>query len=111
MDLHNHLRARWESLEGNVQIMGKTGVAAHCGLTANLTVSRSPATAPAGTLQDRRNDCGIPFWPHGFVRARCDTDALVEAWNNEDACPGYGALLCDDPVAFCELTGVREVAL
>lgn len=66
---------------------------------------------PAETIQDRRNECGIPFWPHGFVTAHCDMDALVEAWNNEYACLGYGAHLYDDLVAFCELTGVRAIAL
>ncbi|BCW99282.1 MAG: hypothetical protein KatS3mg024_2109 [Armatimonadota bacterium] len=38
VDLHNHLWARWESLDGVVQIMDETGVAAYCDLTANLTV-------------------------------------------------------------------------
>ncbi|MEJ5297041.1 MAG: hypothetical protein WHZ52_03280, partial [Armatimonadota bacterium] len=66
---------------------------------------------PAETIQDRRNECGIPFWPHGFVTAHCDMDPLVEAWNNEYACLGYGAHLYDDLVAFCELTGVRAIAL
>ena len=38
-------------------------------------------------------------------------DALMETWNNEDACPGCGAHLYGDLVAFCELTGAGAVAL
>jgi hypothetical protein len=66
---------------------------------------------PADQLQDRQNECGIPFWPHGFVTAHCDIDALLEAWNNEYACLGYGRHLYEDLRAFCELTGVRAIAL
>ncbi len=66
---------------------------------------------PADTLPARRNECGIPFWPHGFVTAHCDMDALVEAWNNEYACLGYGAHLYDELLAFCEQTGIRAIAL
>jgi len=66
---------------------------------------------PAETLPARRAECGIRFWPHGFVTAHCDMDALIEAWTNEYACLGYGAGLYDDLVAFCELTGVKPIAL
>jgi hypothetical protein len=38
-------------------------------------------------------------------------DALVEAWNNEYACLGYGAHLYDELLAFCEQTGVKAIAL
>jgi L-arabinose isomerase len=66
---------------------------------------------PADQLAARQNECGIPFWPHGFVTAHCDIDALLEAWNNEYACLGYGAHLYEDLKAFCELTGIRAIAL
>ncbi len=66
---------------------------------------------PAEQLEARRNECGIPFWPHAFVTTHCDMDALVEAWNNEYACLGYGAQLYEDLLAFCELTGVKAIAL
>ncbi len=66
---------------------------------------------PADTLPERRKECGIPFWPHGFVKAHCDIDALLEAWTNEYAVLGYGEHLYDDLVAFCELTGVKTIAL
>ena len=62
-------------------------------------------------LQARRDECGIPFWPHGFVTAHCDMDALVEAWGNEYACLGYGEHLYEELKAFCEVTGIRAVAL
>ncbi len=65
----------------------------------------------AETLRDRQDECGIPFWPHGFVTAHCDIEALLEAWNNEYACLGYGAHLYADLEAFAELTGIRPIAL
>lgn len=64
---------------------------------------------PAGQLQGRLEECGIPFWPHGFVTVHCDIDALLQAWTNEYACLGYGADLYQALVDFCELTGVRAV--
>ncbi len=66
---------------------------------------------PANQLKKRQDECGIPFWPHGFVTAHCDINALLEAWNNEYACLGYGAHLYDELVAFCEQTGVKAIAL
>jgi len=66
---------------------------------------------PAGQLEARKSECGIPFWPHAFVTVHCDVDALLEAWNNEYAVLGYGEHLYDDLVAFCELTGIQTIAL
>ena len=66
---------------------------------------------PASELEKRRNECGIPFWPHGFVKAGCVIDALLKAWNNEYACLGYGAHLYEELKAFCELTGIKAIAL
>ncbi|MBN2410206.1 hypothetical protein JXQ31_00855 [candidate division KSB1 bacterium] len=62
-------------------------------------------------LEKRQLECGIPFWPHAFVTAHCDIDRLVEAWNNEYAVLGYGEHLYDELIAFCELTGIKMVAL
>ena len=64
---------------------------------------------PADQIEKRKNECGIPFWPHGFVKAECDIDALLQAWNNEYACLGYGEHLYEDLKAFCELTGIKAV--
>ena len=66
---------------------------------------------PADILEKRKNECGIPFWPHGFVTAHCDIEALLQAWNNEYACLGYGSHLYEVLKAFCELTGIRAIAL
>jgi L-fucose isomerase-like protein len=66
---------------------------------------------PAGQLEKRKNECGIPFWPHGFVKAEGDIDILLEEWNNEYACLGYGAHLYEELKAFCEITGIKAIAL
>jgi L-arabinose isomerase len=66
---------------------------------------------PAETLPKRQLECGIPFWPHGFVTVDCDVDELIEYWNNEYACLGYGDHLYQDLVDFCELTGIEAIAL
>jgi len=60
-------------------------------------------------VQQRLNECGIPFWPHAFVTAHCDMDKLVENWTNEYACLGYGSDLFPALIDFCDLTGVRPV--
>jgi hypothetical protein len=62
-------------------------------------------------LEARRLECGIPFWPHAFVTAECDVDALLEHWNNEYACLGYGDHVYEELRAFCELSGIRAIAL
>jgi L-fucose isomerase-like protein len=66
---------------------------------------------PANQLKKRQNECGIPFWPHGFVKAHCDIDTLLQSWNNEYACLGYGAHLYEELKAFCELTGIKAIVL
>ncbi len=64
---------------------------------------------PAERLEARLAECGIPFWPHGFVTAHCDMEALLQAWTNEYACLAYGDDLLSALVDFCELTGVKAV--
>jgi len=66
---------------------------------------------PASELEKRKLECGIPFWPHGFVKAECDIEALLQSWNNEYACLGYGAHLYEELKAFCDLTGIKAIAL
>ncbi len=66
---------------------------------------------PAAKLEERMKECGIPFWPHAFVTVHCNIDALLQAWNNEYACLGYGEHLYKEILAFCEQTGIRTVAL
>lgn len=64
---------------------------------------------PAKELEARRKECGIPFWPHGFVRYEGDSDIMLEAWNNEYACLGYGEHLVPALLDFCELTGIDAI--
>ncbi len=62
-------------------------------------------------LEKRQLECGIPFWPHAFVKAHCDIDQLIEAWKNEYAVLAYGEHLYEDLIAFCELTDIKAIAL
>jgi L-fucose isomerase-like protein len=64
---------------------------------------------PVATLESRLAECGIPFWPHGFVTAHGDMEALVQNWTNEYACLGYGADIVPAIADFCELTGIEAV--
>ena len=66
---------------------------------------------PRERLQQRLTECGIPFWPHGFVTAHCDIEALIQNWTNEYACLGYGSDLYPALADFCELTGIKAVLL
>lgn len=77
-----------------------------------MALTRCSVREPsAGEIETRRNECGIPFWPHGFVTAHCDIDALVQSWTNEYACLGYGDDLYAALLDFCELTGIEAIAL
>jgi L-fucose isomerase-like protein len=64
---------------------------------------------PKDQVPQRLNECGIPFWPHGFVTAHCDIDKMLDHWTNEYACLGYGAELYGALVEFCELTGIKPI--
>jgi len=66
---------------------------------------------PADQLEKRQLECGIPFWPHGFVTAHCDIDELLQAWTNEYACLGYGEHLYPALVDFCDMTGITAIEL
>jgi L-fucose isomerase-like protein len=65
----------------------------------------------AAQIAARRAECHIPFWPHAFITVECDAGALVQAWNNEYAVLGYGDDLYAEISDFCELAGIRLVAL
>lgn len=64
---------------------------------------------PADQVEARKLECGIPFWPHGFITAHCDMDELLKHWNNEYACLGYGEELLPALVDFCEMTGIKVI--
>jgi L-fucose isomerase-like protein len=65
----------------------------------------------AKQLEQRRLECGIPRWPHAFITAHCNIELLLETWNNEYAVLGYGEHLYEELRAFCELTGIKALAL
>ncbi|MBV8050290.1 MAG: hypothetical protein JOZ80_03830 [Acidobacteriaceae bacterium] len=64
---------------------------------------------PKEKLNKRLDECGIPFWPHGFVTAHGDMDILLQNWTNEYACLGYGPDLYPALIGFCELTGIKPI--
>jgi L-fucose isomerase-like protein len=66
---------------------------------------------PKRVLKARQLECGIPFWPHAFVTVQCDIEALLQAWNNEYACLGYGAHLYEELIAFGAQAGIKVIAL
>ena len=77
-----------------------------------MTVTRASIfEPPKEQIKQRLDECGIPFWPHGFVTAHCDMEALVQNWTNEYACLGYGKDLYPALADFCTLTGIKAVLL
>ena len=64
---------------------------------------------PSDQLEQRKLECGIPFWPHGFVTVHCDVEELLQHWNSEYACLGYGEHLYDALVDFCQMTGIKAI--
>lgn len=77
-----------------------------------MAVTRASIFEPArDQVEQRLNECGIPFWPHGFVTAHCDIEELLQHWTNEYACLGYGSDLYPALADFCELTGIKPILL
>ena len=75
-----------------------------------MVITRATVFEPSKSqIKDRLNECGIPFWPHGFVTAHCDIDILLDNWTNEYACLGYGTELYPALIDFCELTGIQAI--
>ena len=75
-----------------------------------MVITRATVFEPPADQIDRRlHECGIPFWPHGFVTAHCDMEIMLQNWTNEYACLGYGTDLYPALVNFCELTGIKTV--
>ena len=64
---------------------------------------------PADQLEERLNECGVPFWPHGFVKVHGDIETLLQNWTNEYACLGYGTDLTPALADFSEQTGIKTV--
>ena len=75
-----------------------------------MVIARCSVFVPdPSELEKRRLECGIPFWPHAFATMDCDMDILLEHWNNEYGCLGYGEHLYDTLVEFCGLTGIKAI--
>jgi L-arabinose isomerase len=75
-----------------------------------MVISRASIFEPApDQIEKRLNECGIPFWPHGFVTAHCDIGVLLQHWTNEYACLGYGEELYPALVDFCDITGIKAI--
>ena len=75
-----------------------------------MAITRASVFEPAKEqIQQRLNECGIPFWPHGFVTAHCNIDRMLESWTNEYACLGYGSDLYPALIDFCEITGIKPL--
>ncbi len=66
---------------------------------------------PRNQVKQRLDECGIPFWPHGFVTVHCDVEQLLQHWTNEYACLGYGADLYGALADFCRMTGIKPILL
>jgi L-fucose isomerase-like protein len=62
-------------------------------------------------LEKRKAECGIPFWPHAFVKVEGDIDRLLQNYNNEYGVLGYGKELYGGVKAFCEIMGIRLVEI
>jgi len=77
-----------------------------------LVVVRCEVKEPSDDeIEARKNECGIPFWPHAFVTVLGDIDTLLEHWDNEYACLGYGEHLYQQIIDFGELTGIEVIAI
>jgi L-fucose isomerase-like protein len=77
-----------------------------------MVITRATIAEPSPEeVIKRLDECGIPFWPHAFVTAHCDIDALLQNWTNEYACLGYGEDLYPALADFCELTGIKAILL
>jgi L-arabinose isomerase len=75
-----------------------------------MVITRASIFEPAKEqISKRLAECGIPFWPHGFVTAHCNIDKLLDNWTNEYACLGYGAELYPALIDFCKLVGIKAI--
>jgi hypothetical protein len=75
-----------------------------------MVITRCSIFEPAADeIEARKLECGIPFWPHGFVTAHCDMDELLKHWTSEYACLGYGEELQPALADFCEMTGIKAI--
>lgn len=77
-----------------------------------MVIARCEVFVPsADELEKRKLECGIPFWPHAFVKVEGDLDMLIDNYNNEYGVLGYGEALYEELVAFCEQTGIEPICV
>lgn len=72
-----------------------------------MTVATGEVYVPEN-LEERKLECGIPFWPHAFIKLDddVDVDALAEGYMNEYGVLGYGDHLLGELAAFCDIMGI-----
>ena len=75
-----------------------------------LTVAEGEVYVP-DDLEKRKLECGIPFWPHAFVRLNDDVDVekLIDNYLNEYGVLGYGEHLAGELAAFCDVMGIEFI--
>ncbi|NLF26413.1 MAG: hypothetical protein GX592_00840 [Clostridiales bacterium] len=75
-----------------------------------LVVAKGEVFVP-DNLEERKLECGIPFWPHAFVKLddSVDIDTLLEYYMNEYGVLGYGEHLVEELGAFCEVMGIQFI--
>ncbi|MCG9479693.1 MAG: hypothetical protein K9H14_05725 [Actinomycetia bacterium] len=64
---------------------------------------------PADEIEKRRKECGIPSWPHAFIKVEGDIESLLENWKNEYACLGYGQEMYKSLIDFCGMMGIKVI--
>jgi hypothetical protein len=73
IDAHNHLWAKWDTLDGVVDAMDDTGVAIYCDLTSNVSLAWGEGgyVISPGDIQGFFNECanGHPHRFYGFTTA------------------------------------------
>lgn len=65
----------------------------------------------ADVIEQRKLECGIPFWPHAFLKVDADMEQLLSSWNNEYACLGYGEDIYNTIIDFCDQLDINVKAL
>ena len=72
-----------------------------------MTIAKGEVFVPEN-LEERKLECGIPFWPHAFIKLDddVDIDTLLEYYMNEYGVLGYGEHLAGELKAFCEIMGI-----
>lgn len=77
-----------------------------------LVITRCTVSVPADDeRQALLQESGLPYWPHAFVTVHCDIDELLEEWDNEYACLGFGEHLYQQMIDFAELTDIEVIKL